>query len=89
MADSKTPPKYNVAIVEPVILQMGAELHPRHLTARELSLRIVTNPDDKREIETAAQAIRNLCEFGLFKDRADEIVELTPTALHAVALLAG
>lgn len=89
MSGSEIPPKYNIAIVEAVILDEAAELHPRHLTARELSLRIVSDPDDSREIEVAAQAIRNLRELGLFKDRDDEIVEPTPAALRAVALLAG
>ena len=89
MTDRDTPPKYDLAIVESVILEVAAELHPRHLTARELSLRIVSDADDRREVETAAQAIRNLREFGLFRDRDDEIVEPTPAALRAVALLAG
>jgi hypothetical protein len=81
------PPKYNVAIVESVLLEVAAELHPRHLTARELSLRIVSDPGDGREVETAAQAIRNLRKLGLFCDRDDEIVRPTPAALRAVALL--
>ncbi len=82
-------PKYDVAIVEAVILEIAAELHPRHLTARELSLEIVADAEDRREMETAAQAIRNLREFGLFRDREDELVELTQPALRAVALLIG
>ena len=89
MTDSETPPKYNVAIVEAVLLEVAAELHPQHLTAAELSLKIVGDPDDGREIETAARAIRNLREFGLFRDRDDEIAEPTQAALRAVALLAG
>ncbi len=80
-------PQYNVAIVEAVILQVAAELHPENLTARELSLRVINNADDAREVETAAQAIRNLREFGLFADRDDEIVEPTPAALRACVLL--
>jgi hypothetical protein len=36
-----------------------------------------------------AQAIRNLREFGLLRDRDDEIVEPTPAALHVYALLVG
>lgn len=86
---SDTPPKYNLAIVESVILEVAAELHPQHLTARELSLKIVSDPDDSREVETASQAIRGLREFGLFRDRDDEIVEPTPAALRAYALLAA
>jgi hypothetical protein len=88
MPDSETPPKYNVAMVEAVILEVAAELHPEHLSAGRLSLKIVSNPDDDREIATAAQAIRNLRGYGLFSDRDDEIAEPTPAALRAVALLA-
>lgn len=83
----KTPPKYDVAIVEAVILEIAAELHPQKLTAKELSLRIVWNADDAKEFETAAQAIRGLCEYGLFSVRDDEIVMPTPAGLRAVALL--
>jgi len=82
-----TPPKYDVAIVEAVILEEAVELHPQHLTARELWLRIVSNADDTREVETATQAIRNLRELGLFADRDDEIMEPTPATLRACALL--
>jgi hypothetical protein len=88
VTDSGIPPKYNVAIVESVILEVAAELHPNHLTARDLSLEIVSDSEDSREVETATRAIRNLREFGLFSDREDEIVEPTPAALRAVALLA-
>jgi hypothetical protein len=84
---SKTPPKYNLAIVEAVCLREVAELHPRHLTAKDLLLRIISDDKDSKEVETAIQAIRNLCEFGLFSDRGDDIVEPTIAALHAVTLL--
>ncbi len=59
MTDERVPPKYDVATVEAVILEVAAELHPRHLTAKDLSLRIVSDPDDSGEVETAAEAIRN------------------------------
>lgn len=88
MTDDRVPPKYNVAAVESVLLEVTAELHPQHLTARELSLRIVSDASDSREVETAAQAIRNLREFGLLSDREDGIVQPTPAALRAYALLA-
>lgn len=83
----ETPPKYDVAVVEALILEVAAELHPRHLSTGGLLLEIVSDRDDAREIETGTQAIRNLHEFGLFIDRDDEIVEPTPAALRAVALL--
>lgn len=88
MTKPDTSPNYNVAIVEAVILEIAAELHPQTLTAKELGLKIISNPDDSKEVEAAAQAIRNLREFGLFADRDDEIVQPTPAALRAVALLA-
>jgi len=83
------PPKaqYNVAIMETVILEVTADLHPVHLSKADLTLKIVSDPDDDKEVGTAAQAIRNLREFGLFADRDDEIVEPTPAALRAVARL--
>jgi len=87
MTDSRISPKYNVAIVEAVILEVAAELHPKKLTARELSLKIISDADDAREVETATRAINNLREFGLFVARDDEIVEPTPAALRACALL--
>jgi len=87
MTDRETPPQYDVAKVEAVILQVAAELHPQNLTARDLALRIVGNPNDTREINTATQAIKGLREFGLFAVRDDEIVEPTTAALRACALL--
>jgi hypothetical protein len=60
MTNGKIPPKYNVAIVEAVILEVAAELHPEHLSAHELSLKTISDPDDSRELETAALAIAGL-----------------------------
>jgi hypothetical protein len=88
VTDSRVPPKYDVATVEAVILEVATEMHPRHLTARDLSLQIVSDPDDGREIQTAAEAIRNLRELDLLRVRDDEIVEPTQAALRACALLA-
>lgn len=85
--DASTPPKYDVAIVECVVLELAAELHPRHLGVRELALRIVGDPDDTREVETVAEAIRSLRHSDLLCDRDDEIVEPTRAALRAVELL--
>lgn len=88
MIDGKTPPQYHVATVEAVILGVAAELHPQNLTAKELALKIITDEEDTREVETAAQAIRGLREYGLLCDGAGGTVMLTPAGLHAVALLA-
>lgn len=89
MADGDTLPKYKVAVVEAVILEVAAELHPRRMTALELSLEVVGDADDQREVDTAVQAIGNLREFGLVCVREDDVVVPTPAALRAVALLAG
>jgi len=80
--------KYNVAMMETVILEVTASLDPVRLSSADLTLKIVSDPDDDREVGTAAQAIRSLREIGLFADRDDEIVEPTPAALRAVARLA-
>jgi hypothetical protein len=87
MTGADTSPNHDVAIVEAVILEIVAELHPEHLSTGALLLKIVNDPNDAREIETGVQAIRNLREFGVFADRKDETVRLTPTALRACALL--
>jgi hypothetical protein len=86
-AGAGVPPNYNVAIVEAVLLEIAAELHPQNLSVQELVLRIVNDADDAREVETVAQAISGLREFGLFCDGDGEIVMPTPAGLHAVALL--
>ena len=87
-ADASTPPKYNPALVEQVILEEAIGLHPQRLTIGELSLRIVADPDDGREVETATDAIRDLRRSGLFRYRNDDqVVEPTYAALRAHALL--
>jgi hypothetical protein len=80
-------PNYDISRAQGVILEVAAELHPEHLSTGGLLRRIVVDPDDAQEIETGAQAICNLREFGLFADRDDEILEPTPAAIRAVALL--
>jgi len=79
--------KYNVAMMETVILEVTADLDPVHLSKADLTLKIVSDLDDDKEVGTAAQAICSLREIGLFADRDDEIVELTPAALRAIARL--
>lgn len=81
------PPKYNIEVVEAVILEIAAELHPEHLPTRELISKIVSDLDDEREVETASQAVRRLKELGLIRERDDEVVEPTRATLHVVALL--
>jgi hypothetical protein len=85
-AEEPTRPQHDVAVVEALLLEVAAELHPEHLSTGGLLRRIVTDPDDAQEIETGVQAIHNLREFSLVADRDDEIVEPTPAGIRAVAL---
>ena len=80
-------PNFDVETVEAVVLEVVAELHPDNLPMDRLAQRIASDPDDCREMATATQAIHNLRKLGLLSDRDDEIVEPTPAALRAVALL--
>lgn len=81
-------PKYNVLLVAGLLLEDAVELHPQHLTTHELSLRIVVDPNDSKEIDTAAQAIRYLRESGLVECQNDnKVVKPTLTARRVVALL--
>jgi hypothetical protein len=76
-------------MVEAVMLEVAAELHPQCLTREGLMQRIVTKPNDQREVETASWAINTMREFGVLGRREDGIVELTVPALHVTALLTG
>lgn len=84
---TNVPPEYDRAIVAKVILEEVVELHPNGLSAQNLALRIITRPTDKRALETASQAIRDLTESGLLQEQANGIARPTRAALHAVALL--
>lgn len=89
LEETPVPPKYNVAVVEAVILEVAAELDPEHLSSAEALLsKVVGDPDDAREVEVGAQAIQGLKEVGLI-ERTDQRVALTPAALRAVELLAS
>lgn len=82
-------PKYNVAIVARLILEVAVEFDPEHLKIDELALQVIGDPKDHKEMTTATQAISDLRESSLFTYRDDEaIVKPTPAALLAVALLA-
>ena len=86
--DEATSPKYNRPVVAQAILEVAVELHLKLLTGREHSLKIIADPEDRREVETASRAIDDLKQSGLFTDRDDdEVAEPTAAALHAVALL--
>jgi aryl-alcohol dehydrogenase-like predicted oxidoreductase len=82
-----TPPRYNPALVAQAVLEEAIELHPQRLTVGELSLRVVSDPDDGMEVETATEAIRDLRRSGLFRYRNDDqVVEPTHAAFSAVAI---
>jgi len=85
---TKILPKYDVAIVEAVVLELAAELDPEHLPPKQFLLEVVGDPHDEREIKTGMQAIDNLRDVGLFTHRDDEFVEPTPAGLRAVDLFA-
>lgn len=90
VTDALSSPKFDPAVVERAVLEEVIDLHPQRLTAPELALRIVADPDDRIEVETATQAIRELRRSGLLRYRNDdELVEPTHSALRAHALLAG
>lgn len=82
-----TPPRYDQTIVESLILEVAAKRHPIRAPEEELIGRVVTDPDDAREVKTARRAIDGLREYGLATARPGRIVELTPPALHAYVLL--
>jgi hypothetical protein len=83
-----TPPKYNSTRVGEVILIEIIEQHPARLTVDELALRIVSDPDDGEEVETATDAVRDLRRACLVRYRNDDrLVEPTQAALRAHELL--
>jgi hypothetical protein len=87
---STNSPNYSAALVEQLILEEAIELHPQRLTVGELSARIVADPEDWLEVETAGNAIQELRRSGLFRFRNDdEIVEPTHAAFRIYELLAG
>jgi hypothetical protein len=86
--NSADSPAYDPEIVSRTILEEVIRLHPERLTVAELSLRIVGDPGDEREAETAAEAIHDLRAFGLIRYRDDDkLVEPTQAVLRYVALM--
>lgn len=83
------PPKYNPELVERAILEVVIDLHPASLTMAELSSTIAGDLGDPREVETIADAIRNLRRSDLLRNRGDDRVAPTQAALRAAALLLG
>jgi hypothetical protein len=87
MTDNRTPPKYNVSIVEAVILEIAAEFDPEHLPIGALLMKVVGDLNDAREVSVGTQAIHRLKEVGLFAERTDQFVEPTDAGLRAVEIL--
>ena len=86
-SERTTPVSHGDALVEQAILEEALELYPQRLTVSELSLRVVSDPEDSGEIETAVHATRNLRRSGLLRYRNDDqVVEPTHAAFSAVAL---
>jgi hypothetical protein len=80
---------YDPTKVEQVILEEAVGLHPEQVGAEALCLRIVSDPDDSREMDVAREAIRSLRRVGVFREGKDEDVEVTPAAVRVGELLAG
>lgn len=87
MSAGETPPQYDQAQVEVLILEIGAEAQPSALSLGEMTAKVVADERDDREKETVERAVDRLREFGLLRARSDDVVELTTPALRAVALL--
>lgn len=83
----KTPPKYDTAIVEAVILEIAAELHPEQLPIGGLLMKVVGDLNDAREVSVGIQAIHRLIEVGLFTQGTDQRVVFSDAGLRAVELL--
>lgn len=80
------PAKYDRLKVGWAVLDEVIAQDPARLTVDQLVERIVSDPNDDREVMTARTAVRELRIAGLARITADESVEATGTARHAEAL---
>lgn len=80
------PPRYSRRAVERAIVEVVAGGHPERLQEEDLKSRVVTDCDDRRELEVFAQALRSLAEFGLIRIQGDDIVAPAPALVAMVAL---
>lgn len=86
--EPRSRPAYDVESVARTILEEAIRRHPERLTVTELSLRIVGDPDDDLEGETAVEAIQSLRASGLIRYRNDDqIVEPTHAVLCYAELM--
>ncbi len=83
MTDAGTPSKYDPRAVGKKILAEAIDQLPALWTAEFLIERIITDPKDRREIETAERALDNLRRSGKVRLDADELVEPTRAGLNA------
>lgn len=86
-ADAAGPAEYDRATVARLLFEEAVELLPNRLSASELSMRIVLNSEDVREVETAGEAICDLQRSGLIRHRRQGLMEPTLVAVCAHALL--
>jgi hypothetical protein len=81
-------PAYDAQVVARAILEEVLLRRPDRLTVAELRQKVVGDPDDEREVETALEAIHYLRESGLIRYRDDDqLVEPTQAVLRYVALV--
>lgn len=65
------------------VLEEIIELLPIRLTVSELCQKVTSGSQDKRRVERARNAIRDLRGWGLLRYRDDDqLVEPTPAAVH-------
>lgn len=77
-----TPPKYDPAAVGKKILAEVVDQLPALWTAEFLiAERIVSDPKDKREVETAERGLENLRRSGKVRLGTNDLVEPTDAAL--------
>jgi hypothetical protein len=89
VTDGGSQPGHDLKIVEGAVLEMAVELHPTHLSAEDLLRRIVSKQADALELETTRQAIANLRELDILREREDGTLAPTQPAMRTAALLTG
>lgn len=81
------PPKYNPELTERAVMEVVIEAHPAFLTTAGLVSSVAVDPQDRREVDTIASAIRGLKDWGLLQDSDRKRLEPTPAALRFASLL--
>jgi hypothetical protein len=86
-ADADGPAQYDRMTVGRLMFEEAVGLLPQRLTASELAMKIVTDGNDIREMETAHAAIGDLQRSQLIRYRQQGLVEPTLVAVCTHALL--